>query len=277
MGKPSTWDRLSAPFAEDEIRWRLGNIARSGRKASALAYIDARAVMDRLDEVVGAERWRNQYKTGTDGGTICRIEILCQLPDETWAWVGKEQGAENTQIEAVKGGLSDAFKRAGVQWGIGRYLYRLDACWQDVRSGYAPAGGISVYRKADERRGLSEVKGWVPTPKLPSWAVPDGKEAPSAQQVRRGKHHPEWEAGGQQRFFAQIKDAGVDYNDLKAFLASLDPPKPKPSEIGPEDRDKLVGWLLGDDVDGTDDEKSNMSTQRCNRVAAAGRKAKEAR
>jgi len=41
-------------------------------------------------------------------------------------------GAENSDIEPVKGGLSDSFKRAAVQWGIGRYLYSLGAVWVDV-------------------------------------------------------------------------------------------------------------------------------------------------
>lgn len=45
-------------------------------------------------------------------------------------------GAENTDIEPVKGGLSDAYKRAAVKWGIGRYLYDMEAAWVDVDSNY---------------------------------------------------------------------------------------------------------------------------------------------
>lgn len=45
-------------------------------------------------------------------------------------------GAENTDIEPVKGGLSDAYKRAAVKWGIGRYLYDMEAAWVDVDPGY---------------------------------------------------------------------------------------------------------------------------------------------
>ena len=43
--------------------------------------------------------------------------------------------ADNTVIERVKGGLSNAMKRAGVQWGIGRYLYKLPTTFANFESG----------------------------------------------------------------------------------------------------------------------------------------------
>ncbi|MCP5002531.1 MAG: hypothetical protein GY941_01065, partial [Planctomycetes bacterium] len=56
--------------------------------------------------------------------TICYISI--KIGDE---WVTKSDGAGDTKVEAEKGSISDAFKRAAVKWGIGRYLYSLDAVW----------------------------------------------------------------------------------------------------------------------------------------------------
>ncbi len=57
----------------------------------------------------------------TTGGVECGISI--KIDSE---WVTKWDAAENTQVEAVKGGRSGAMKRAAVQWGIGRYLYNLE-------------------------------------------------------------------------------------------------------------------------------------------------------
>jgi len=116
---------LKEPFPENDIEWRP---QRSGVKkngdpyAMTLAYVTNRAVMDRLDAVVGVGNWKNEYKASPNGGIICKLSI--KVDDE---WVTKEDGAENTKVEAVKGGLSGAMKRAAVQWGIGRYLYKLPA------------------------------------------------------------------------------------------------------------------------------------------------------
>jgi len=66
----------------------------------------------------------------------------------------KWDGAENTDFEAIKGGLSDAFKRAGYKWGIGRYLYRLESAWVPCE-----LHGKTVVLKS--------------TPPLPSWALPN--------------------------------------------------------------------------------------------------------
>lgn len=117
------FEQLRAPFPRDAIQWRAQTVTRDGTKALALAYIDARAVMNRLDDVVGPENWQDEYDC-VNGRTICKLGINV---DGVWVW--KSDGAGDTQVEAEKGGISDAFKRAAVKWGIGRYLYDLDAPW----------------------------------------------------------------------------------------------------------------------------------------------------
>jgi len=114
---------LSAPFPADAVHWRAQKIYdRSGAfSAQALAYIDARDVMDRLDEVCGPEGWEDSYVETSRGRVICTISIK----NAEGAWVSKSDGAGDTDHEGEKGGISDAFKRAAVKWGIGRYLYRL--------------------------------------------------------------------------------------------------------------------------------------------------------
>jgi hypothetical protein len=104
--------RLSEPTPRDAIKQRQGP---GGRM---LDYIDARFVMDRLDDLLGPANWQNLYDLGSNGKVSCRIGINV---DGEWVW--KSDGAGETDIEGEKGSFSDAFKRAAVHWGIGRDLY----------------------------------------------------------------------------------------------------------------------------------------------------------
>lgn len=115
---------LSTPFPPEAIHWRSQQLTRNKDKALALAYLNARDVMDRLDDVCGPEKWNSYYDETPSGRVICKLSILCG--DQ---WITKSDGAGNTAVEAEKGGISDALKRAAVSWGIGRYLYDLEALW----------------------------------------------------------------------------------------------------------------------------------------------------
>lgn len=118
---------LAAEFPQDAVHWRVQGqpYERNGsHSAMALAYIDARDVMDRLDAVCGPGNWQNRYSETATGRVLCEIGICI---DGAWVW--KSDGAGNTAVEGEKGGISDALKRAAVLWGIGRYLYRLDSPW----------------------------------------------------------------------------------------------------------------------------------------------------
>jgi hypothetical protein len=120
------FDKLRAPFPPDRVSWRVGSTTADKKKGMALAYIDARDVMQRLDDVCGPDGWQNTYPHA-NGKTVCTISIKCG--DE---WISKSNGAGDSDVEAEKGALSDAFKRAAVQWGIGRYLYDVDSPWVEI-------------------------------------------------------------------------------------------------------------------------------------------------
>ena len=115
--------QLKVPFDEEVIEWRPGSTNKDKTQALALAYAPARVYMERLDEVMGTG-WQDNYREAPDGGVLCGISL--KIDDE---WLTRWDGAENTNIESVKGGLSDSFKRACVKWGIGRYLYAIPAQW----------------------------------------------------------------------------------------------------------------------------------------------------
>jgi hypothetical protein len=148
-----TWEELhkglSALFPVDSISWRLGATNHDKTKGIALAYIDARDVMKRLDSVAGPGNWQNVYQ----GLGLCGIGVRLDGTDE---WVWKWNGAGATDVEAEKGQASDAFKRAAVLWGVAQYLYDLPNVWSKIE----PAG--KSYKLAEQ-------------PKLPSWAIPAGK------------------------------------------------------------------------------------------------------
>lgn len=88
-------------------------------KATMVSYIDARDVQDLLDEVVGPENWCTDFNVINEN-LFARIGI--KVNDE---WVFKTDCGVESNVEVEKGEASDAFKRAAVQWGIGRFLYRL--------------------------------------------------------------------------------------------------------------------------------------------------------
>lgn len=115
--------KLSDPFPEDTINWRVQNSGWSNNKLWTLLvpYLDARQVQQRLDDVVGVDKWEVSYHQ-IDNGFIATIKMGF-IHDGQLYWVSKADGAEETNIEATKGGISDSFKRAGVMFGIGRYLY----------------------------------------------------------------------------------------------------------------------------------------------------------
>lgn len=117
------FDQLAAPFDPARISWRVGPTNKDKTKGMALAYIDARDVMARLDEACGPGGWQNDYPHA-NGKTVCRIGI--KVGDE---WIWKADGAGDSEMEAEKGALSDSFKRAAVRWGIGRYLYDVASPW----------------------------------------------------------------------------------------------------------------------------------------------------
>lgn len=98
--------------------WRVQSFTE--KQAVCVAYIDSRDVQDLLDEVCGPENWGCDYKE-IKGNLFCGIGI--RIGDVTvWKW---DCGTESN-TEKEKGEASDAFKRAAVKWGVGRFLYDLD-------------------------------------------------------------------------------------------------------------------------------------------------------
>jgi len=154
-------DALSAPFEPREIKFKPQVV--KNNKALAIAYIDVRLIEDRLDEVLGAENWQDDYDILPDGSVTCKLRV--NLGGQ---WITKmDVGSPSEQPDGgdrLKAAFSDALKRTAVKFGIGRYLYRLPAQWVD----YDPAK-----------------KQIVRPPQLPAFAVPATKE-PAPKTTKTG-------------------------------------------------------------------------------------------
>lgn len=150
---------LAEPFDPREVKFKPAVV--SGQRALALAYVDARVIQDRLDDVLGVAGWQDEYECLPDGSVVCRLR--CRIGGE---WVTKtDVGGPSEQPDEGdrrKAAFSDALKRAAVKFGVGRYLYRLPSQWVDY----------------DPQR-----KQFVRTPALPASALPRPRQARRAAAV----------------------------------------------------------------------------------------------
>lgn len=124
----TTWQRimegLSKPFHPSHIHIKPGKVSSNGQ-ALALWYVDARAVMDRLDTVVGSGNWQFSWQPiPSDDGHVV-VQGMLTILGVTKSDVGEAKDED----EPWKAGVSDSFKRTAVQFGIGRFLYRLPQIW----------------------------------------------------------------------------------------------------------------------------------------------------
>lgn len=142
---------LAKPFAPEDLEWRLQYTNEEKMCGMAVPYVTNRAIQNRLDEVCGPENWYNEFRpwhsAGKKDSQLCGIAIYF----EGKGFITKWDGAEDSDIEPIKGGLSDSMKRAAYQWGIGRVLYSLDTVWVDIER-----RGRSYVIKGSERKKLDD-------------------------------------------------------------------------------------------------------------------------
>jgi hypothetical protein len=176
--------KLREPFSFAEVEAKVQVLTNDKTKGMAVFYVDSRAIQRRLDEVIGPFDWKNQYTQWQGTSQLCGIAIFNAERNE---WVGKFDGAENTDIEAIKGGLSDAFKRAACVWGIGRYLYQIDGVWVEVeKRGNSTVIKQSEYSKLEKAyaAAVNRIFGTVvaesPTKKEPPAPAPQAPKKQSA-------------------------------------------------------------------------------------------------
>ena len=175
--------RLREPFKANEIEWKLQRTTNDKTRGLAVAYIDSRAIQKRLDEVVGVFNWRNEYTPWQTNAQLCGIAIYHEDRKE---WIIKHDGSESPEFESTKGGLSNAFRRAAVTWGIGRFLYEIDGVWVDVEQrGKSSAIKDDQYPKLESEynKAVAKIFGTAPPaqsapPAAPSYTPPQQQVSP---------------------------------------------------------------------------------------------------
>ena len=118
----------------DEIDIRVGTVNEKG--VTLLLYKDARVDMDILDETVGSGNWQRTHEV-INGNLFCNVGI--KLDGE---WIYKQDVGVESYTEKEKGQASDSFKRACVNWGIGRELYTAPFIW-------IKAGDVNIIKGKD--------------------------------------------------------------------------------------------------------------------------------
>lgn len=203
MNKDTTEAKLQEPFEPNDIKWRVQQSGVSNGRVwmKVLPYITGRAIQKRLDDVFGVFGWevlqepilgarhnlnipydkslnskamreviKEAGKPTSLDGFICTVSFYDEKKDR---WIKKQDVAQLTDIEPLKGGSSGALKRAGALLGIGRYLYQLEA-------GFAKCVPCQNHKEAvynfakvkDKYNGGTEYGvDWEP-PQLPDWALP---------------------------------------------------------------------------------------------------------
>lgn len=138
------------PLRADEIECRIGSVGAKG--FTMLLYKDARCDMNILDETVGEFNWQRDHKE-IKGTIYCGVGIfhgsIEQIGQGVNPWVWKWDAGAESYTEKEKGEASDSFKRACVNWGIGRELYTAPLIF--IRAKTEPVG--NGYRLSDKRDG----------------------------------------------------------------------------------------------------------------------------
>lgn len=164
----STEYKLQCPFDKEDVLWRTQSCGESSSGkpwVMALAYIDSRAIQNRLDSVFGWNNWHTEYRSN-QSGILCRLTVTYE--GQT---IYKEDGSPETDIEAFKGGISNAFKRVAASgYGIGRYLYSLE-------TEFAECSYTKGTHQNKQRSKSGKFIYWS-NPKLPKWATQIPKEKP---------------------------------------------------------------------------------------------------
>lgn len=123
--------------AEMPFKWKVQAVSKYKPTATCVAYIDARDAMDRLDEVMGIDKWQDSYERIGDI-LYCTVSL-----NFNGQWRSKTDCGIESNMEKEKGQSSDAFKRACVKWGIGRFLYSKDVAF--VTTNEKKSGGNHPY------------------------------------------------------------------------------------------------------------------------------------
>ena len=108
---------LAAPFTGTDLK------TRPGRGGMTYTYADARAVAQRLDDVLGLTGWQFEVKVADAASKVVHGTLVAVIDGTTT--VRQDFGYPNSaqDDEPYKSAASDALRRCAAQIGVGRSLY----------------------------------------------------------------------------------------------------------------------------------------------------------
>lgn len=126
----------------DEIDCRVGQAGKTsaGAWATLLLYKDARVDMTLLDEMFGPYGWQREHKE-LKNVMYCGVSLR---DPGTGEWITKWDAGAESNTEAEKGEASDSFKRACVNWGLGRELYTGPVIFINLKEDEYKADGYNI-------------------------------------------------------------------------------------------------------------------------------------
>jgi len=163
-----TSETLEQLRKEFPYKWKVQTAKHWG--CECVAYVDARQVMDLLDEVVGPQNWQDHYRE-VAGKVYCDLSL-----NISGEWITKSDCGTESNFEREKGQASDAFKRAAVKWGIGRFLYQLPMFrTKSIEVGKDDRGNPRFFPADPEGNRIYNLTGYIQgkqkAPKQPSLAA----------------------------------------------------------------------------------------------------------
>lgn len=208
---------MEAPFTVFDVNWKVQTKYESD--GLAVPYLTGRAIQRRLDDVVGPANWTNDFREWKNSSQLCSIRIFDHKKNE---WITKWDGAEDSKQQPVKGGLSNAFKRAATHWGIGRYLYFLENRWVKLNDkGFILPKELDTLKKAynDSVPRLYDANNELIT-SLPSYDELDAPEN-AAEPAKPREEPPKASAALQFDYIIkEVKPNGNNYLNLRLADAS---------------------------------------------------------
>jgi len=207
---------LSAPLDISDVDFRIQSISEKGY-ATILAYKDARVDMNRLDEVCGVH-WQDKYEL-IDGQLFCSIGIK---EGDEWIW-RMDVGTES-QTEKEKGRASDAFKRAGFRWGIGRELYDYPRIFLQLKGTNDISGNEKpefTVKEVQTQRGKKKIgtSGWGLRLDKWEWTVAFGDDGKVMRLIGKDQH-------GAVRFDSDKEFNGLPKGNQQPATPPANPPQP---------------------------------------------------
>ncbi len=221
---------LAKPFGVGELKFFPVAVSKDKAQGKVGSYIDARSVMDRLDEVVGPDAWQTEYRVIDPETKTVECRLMVRLLD---GWVTKAdvgypnegKDADNPDKEPFKAAYSDALKRAAIQFGIGRYIYHLE-----LERDWLPLDQYGHFTQQPTLKGAGRGTPPAQSTGQAQKTAPAGSGAPeegkSTDQLGEFKSKldptlPDWTS-----FNAHVKDQGFSKEAMAKAAPPADPSKP---------------------------------------------------